>query len=364
MGSIFEIYDNGFSLDGIMLNIQALVVLPTETIFALPANKYFNCGYNPFDDDNKGKTFYENDGISQLEVDKEDCFMMTLMACCCCYIPSVLLSTLCCFGNNEHYMHPDFRIGISMIEWIILIGFGISDYVNKDDENVTNFLFDQQYGLYVFIVGILFYFVLPHKVSIRGKWGYAFNGELEELKRMKDENILKKIVFKRIHNSQWNITEGFIVKHINAMRDDINISFTNLKMDGSYMLIVRLINVSIKWSIKDLDILQENMQNELNDMNKTLEWKKNYTNIHNEQIDTAFVNPWDEIQGYSGGTTPAMFALSNGHYNIVEWLESEKLAKRHKEIFENQTKFTKMDEEFARYYIGNEYWGEPSNDLS
>merc|ERR1712130_238756 len=207
MGSIFEIYDNGFSLDGIMLNIQALVVLPTETIFALPANKYFNCGYNPFDDDNKGKTFYENDGISQLEVNKEDCFIMTLTTCFCCYIPSVLLSTLCCFGNNEHYMHPDFRIGISMIEWIILIGFGISDYVNKDDENVTNFLFDQQYGLYVFIVGILFYFiysqymyflphfVLPHGVSIRGKYGYAFNGELEELKRMKDENILKKIVF-------------------------------------------------------------------------------------------------------------------------------------------------------------------------
>jgi len=130
--------------------------------------------------------------------------------------------------------------------------------------------------------------------------------------------------------------------------------------DEHYELIrvVRLINISLNFSIKELDILQENMQNELDDINKTLEWE--------DQHVTAFVNPWDEIQGIDEGTTPAMFALSNGHYNIVQWLESEKFAKRHKEIFEFQTKFTKMDKEFARYCIDldNKYWGGPSNDLS
>merc|ERR1712130_420619 len=149
----------------------------------------------------------------------------------------------------------------------------------------------------------------------------AFNGELEELKRMKDENILKKIVFKRPNRSvKWNVTKEFIVKHINAMRDDINISSTNLKMDKAYELTVQLININVY-----------------------------------------IFNPWDDT-AYNKGATPAMFALSNGHYNIVQWLESEKLAKKHKEIFE----YTKMDEELARYYIDpyNEYWGEPSNDLS
>jgi len=142
------------------------------------------------------------------------------------------------------------------------------------------------------------------------------------------------------------------------MTDDINISSTNLILskDRHYKLIdiVRLINISLKFRIQELDMLQANMQNELNDI-----------------IDiyvTAFVNPWDDTVNFDEGPTPAMFALSNGHYNIVQWLESKKFAKRHKEIFEKQTKFTKMDEEFARYYIDpgnyNKYWGEQSNDLS
>ena len=47
-----------------------------------------------------------------------------------------------------------------------------------------------------------------------------------------------------------------------------------------------------------------------------------------------------------------MYALSMGHYHVVGYLEKEKGAKLHRLIFNEQV----MNEEFAREYIGTEYF--------
>merc|ERR1712228_612233 len=75
--------------------------------------------------------------------------------------------------------------------------------------------------------------------------------------------------------------------------------------------------------------------------------------------------------------TAAMFALSNGHYDIVEWLE-KRGARKHREMFENKRReniksdetlnsmaaIPAMDEEFARAYIDtyNKYWPQDGRD--
>merc|ERR550534_1986564 len=76
-----------------------------------------------------------------------------------------------------------------MMEWIIIILIAS----NKDE---GDFVFDSAYGFVIFIIGLVLFifssqylylmprFVMPFGVSIRSKWRYAFNGELEELKRL------------------------------------------------------------------------------------------------------------------------------------------------------------------------------------
>ena len=49
--------------------------------------------------------------------------------------------------------------------------------------------------------------------------------------------------------------------------------------------------------------------------------------------------------------TPAMYALSMGHYHVVEYLEKEKGAKLHTLVFNQQTEFKSMNTEFARKYL-------------
>ena len=49
--------------------------------------------------------------------------------------------------------------------------------------------------------------------------------------------------------------------------------------------------------------------------------------------------------------TPAMLALSNKQYEVVEWLENKRGAKKHRELFTKQHAFEKMDHLFARSYL-------------
>merc|ERR1711879_142922 len=118
------------------------------------------------------------------------CLLSSCLTMCFCYVPASLLTTCCStYGVYDHYIHPRIRIGVSMIEWILIIVFGL-----VVDEH--GYVFYNDYGFTIFICGLICYavcsqylyfmpqFVMPHNVRIRSKWGYAFNGELEELKRM------------------------------------------------------------------------------------------------------------------------------------------------------------------------------------
>ena len=55
-------------------------------------------------------------------------------------------------------------------------------------------------------------------------------------------------------------------------------------------------------------------------------------------------------------TTPVMLALSNKQYHVVEWLIKEKKAQLPTILFQQQSEFDKMDYEFARECIGQKYF--------
>ena len=113
-------------------------------------------------------------------------------------------SSLCTFRDAETYKHPGIRIGVSMMEWIFLIIWAISIPAR------SRFLFSFDYGLSVFIASGICYFIhtqyvyffpnfsLPGKVSTRSIYGYAFNGELKELQRLKVPEKLKQV------NMEWD----------------------------------------------------------------------------------------------------------------------------------------------------------------
>jgi len=170
------------AFDDIFLRLQCMVILPPEMIFAekMSGNGIANLGY-----EDSWKTCwseYKRDGcLSFIFMSSVGC-CMTL---CCCYIPAALLTTCCCtYAIEDHYIHPRIRIGVSMLEWILIILFGIF----LDDHG---FVFFHVYGFSIFIVGIILFLVsseylyfmprfgMPFDVRIRSKWGYAFNGELE-----------------------------------------------------------------------------------------------------------------------------------------------------------------------------------------
>ena len=114
-------------------------------------------------------------------------FFMGFAPCCCCYTPSLLISNCCHQRKQKGYRHPSVRIGLSMMEWMIIIIWALVD----DDK--YKLLFSFEHGLFIFILSMICYFIhtqylyffpdlsLPHGIPIRSIYGYAFCGELEEL---------------------------------------------------------------------------------------------------------------------------------------------------------------------------------------
>eukprot|EP01083_Nonionella_stella_P315883 1142365_1 len=91
--------------DEIFLRIQMLVILPSELVFAV--------------DGTKGAMGITNCGKKQ---GRYMGFLYTIPSviwtCFCCFWPAVMISRLWCIRRKfEHYIHPDFRIGISMMEY-------------------------------------------------------------------------------------------------------------------------------------------------------------------------------------------------------------------------------------------------------
>lgn len=98
---------------------------------------------------------------------------------------------------DDIYAIPTVRVGISLIEMIFLIMYGI---FGKNGENKI-FLLSPDHGLYIFIatcVSYLIYcqykilfpdFSLPLGVNARSKWGYAYLNELNELQKLKVRKV-------------------------------------------------------------------------------------------------------------------------------------------------------------------------------
>ena len=94
-----------------------------------------------------------------------------------------------CLGYG--FLYANIRIGMSVVEWIFIL---IAHFTYRDD---YNYLFSSDHCLDVFGVSIVCFIIytqfpylmpdirLPHSISIRSKLGYAFLGDVNELRRIK-----------------------------------------------------------------------------------------------------------------------------------------------------------------------------------
>eukprot|EP01083_Nonionella_stella_P267589 903975_1 len=107
----------------------------------------------------------------------------------CCYWVGYIPSTGC---RRIGYIGPAVRIGLSVMEFTFMILY----VVFYDHEARLEFLVWPEHGLYVFVVTVLCFIVytqyrlffprasLPNNIDPLGRYGAAFNGELEELKKI------------------------------------------------------------------------------------------------------------------------------------------------------------------------------------
>eukprot|EP01084_Bolivina_argentea_P303497 523989_1 len=272
------IYSDNWAIEDTFLRIQALIVLPSELVYG-----YYGLRHGSWQ-------------FTKPKCNKDTLFHVICCSLICCYWPGLMISTFCgCHTvqktvNSDliiHYIHPGLKIGLALVEWIVLILWAV--LVNDK----YHYLFSVEHGLCIFIISILCYFIytqylslfpnfsFPFGVSPRSRFGYAFNGELDELKRIKP-NLSRQCT-----------------------------------------------------SEKDF-------------------W------------DLSAVTPM-ESQHYiakdKSNAPCALFAMANSHYDIVQWLENEKKACRHIELFEQCSQFDKLDHNFARYCIdpNGYYYGHKSH---
>ena len=181
-----------------LLRLQAIIILPSELIYKYDTT--YETGFGGF--------CCENEDQSGL------CIEMAIFTCCC-YQPCVCVTTVGCEDTStwverlcerrlpikykdRHYFVPTVRVGISFVEWIFLIVYGLLG----QDGNRSDYLLNPNHGFVVFILGLIMFgiyiqylrlfpnFSLPRGVSARSVDGLAFNGELEELKRLTGQSGL------------------------------------------------------------------------------------------------------------------------------------------------------------------------------
>ena len=336
-----------FNIDDICLRVQAIVIIPSEIMYAVTTSDLFHPNFN------------------SNCVDSMIVFCFGFSPCGCCYTPSILLSllsSLCPGKRDRPYAHPSIRIGLSMVEWIFVIIWAI---VLPER---GKFLFSVNYGLAAFIVSGICYFIhsqylyffpnfsLPDGVSIRSIFGYAFNGELEEIQRLKQPKQ-----FDDGSSFEWDDDDPANSKLPKW------ISENSLHAHAFYGRLSK-----VQWYGKNLDTIHgkynamtpivlamSNKQYEIVDhiMSRNDGWRtgKPYDNLDVE-LAREFIKAdyWDRSSSLC--YTPAMYALSMGQYHVVEYLEQEKGAKLHRLIFNKQTKFKSMNEQFARDLFGKEYF--------
>jgi len=371
-------------LQDVFVQIQCLVLLPAE-VFAEQDNSTLSiCG--------------EKDPEPRLY----EC-ISRVMSMFCCYSPAVFTSR-CLAHKKQPHQYPTFRLGVSMWEWAVVIFFCAFD---GDDEDYIR----QEFGCVIFFVGFAMYIVatqylyllpdfsLPHGVAIRSIHGYAFNGEFEELKRIQELPMdtkmravctkieEKELMIKSFHTLPRSPNDLFVAESIpNVHELDIH-DVKSIKQleDGIYDLKQR--SNTLRW---DQGVLGENkilkIENEvqekyrstyrkIDDAIKMAEekiWAQREKDIaqipHGAveqlmelQVERKYIEADEEKEIArliaEEEVTPAMFALSNGHHNIVRWLE-EQGATRHKKMLSEKTDLDVTDEDFFRRHIDRDhkYW--------
>ena len=184
MSIVFELVwgeAGSYKFDAILLYMSNIVLLPPELMFTEPLESglFFPCGH----------VFRESQSCDLW------LYVISLFGniFCCFTIGSILSCAMCL--NDDYYMWPTARLGVSFVELAIIVIFGILDNENE------NYLFSDDHGLVFFIIsvismcvmcvnGFLFpNFALPDKINPRSKWGLAFSGELDELKKLSFDDV-------------------------------------------------------------------------------------------------------------------------------------------------------------------------------
>ena len=199
--SVLYIYigEDDWKIDNFFLRLETIIILPSELFYEVDDNAqhlsvYLRTEYVG------GMDFFESIFLIM---------HFCCLCCCCCYHFAATITTRgkCCNPDERQYFIPDIRIGLSFWEWLIIILYAIFG----DNGQRLKFLIGFEHGLIVFILSIISCFIytqylylfpnfqLPNQVSIRSKYGLAFNGELNDLKHIKIPQF-PKVVEKRYRN--------------------------------------------------------------------------------------------------------------------------------------------------------------------
>eukprot|EP01084_Bolivina_argentea_P109379 195510_1 len=185
-----------FDVDTILLSINSIIVVPAEEVFA-----HSDFSELLFNDD----TFM--------------CMLLSIFNCFCCVFCCGLVTSIGgLYSVGDISYIPVTKIGMSFGELIFMVLWG--NFAENGDRK--KFMFDYEYGLYVFIGTIFCYliytqyvalfphFSLPYNVSVRSKWGYAMANELTELQKM---NVPSKIIEKNRRQFWDEIYENIEVEY-------------------------------------------------------------------------------------------------------------------------------------------------------
>eukprot|EP01083_Nonionella_stella_P314394 1132398_1 len=338
--SVWYSYEDGnrVNVDELCLRMQALIVLPSEFVYAEKGSNRAGSGF-PF----RGNFPLRQQLGNYRDYKYQNYIVATCLTCCCCFWPVVMMTTLCHFAE-DHYIHVTFRIGISSMEWSVLIFWGL--FV----ENRRDFLFSMNHGLVVLIIsGTCFFiysqymflfpkFTLPKGVAVRSNEGYAFNGELQELQRMRfpaEANTmkreLKECAMFALANGHHHIVKWLEEQALKLNTDDEGTLLTAEENTTDYARN----RLDGEMSYARPPRRDRDARNRLDDekldkgpkifiLARTVHGKKGYAFRGELQELMRFYDD-EKYMMKKEVKECAMFALANGHYHVVEWLEEQTL---------------------------------------
>ena len=269
-----------------------------------------------------------------------DAFWCICMSVLCIFCGYTVTAPYKCCWQDDWYFLSSIRIGMSLMEWIILVIIGI--LIDNDViQDKSSYLFKTQHCLYFFIVCLIFYVIftwycylmpdlrLPYNIPIRSMCGYAFLGEITELERLSN-NINN-------NSSLWDTP----IDDFEFLEQPFSSSIANAFCRLGYHSGVLL---SIELNDQEIDLLYDKIKHFNPEMGKI--WSR--SDIEDKLKDY-------QKEGKSNNKLASIFALSNKQYETLKWLESNG-AKQHICLFKTNNKldgvcYKKMGFEWARMIL-------------